>query len=191
MTNKSSVNYSYDSGYSTLFICLIAPLFLCTKKLKLILKLYLLPFFISSLDLIPDIIINHPLIFILMTISNIITLYIVYLSIFDKKISLRKNIIYFFNSLKECKFCPFKIKLLLINTVTHLKNWINIKFKQFKDNLFSILLILFIIIFIANVFRQPIFIYLDVNIFSNFYLYMYIMFSSILPTTYIVTILIK
>ena len=126
-----------------------------------------------------------------MTISNIITLYIVYLSIFDKNINLRENIIHFFNNLKKCKFCPFKIKLLLINTVIHLKERIYIKFKQFKDNWFSILLTLSIIIFVANVFRQPIFICLGEDIFNNFPLYMYVMFSSILPTTYIVTILIK
>jgi hypothetical protein len=126
-----------------------------------------------------------------MTISNIITLYIVYLSLFDKNINLRENIIHFFNNLKKCKFCPFKIKLLLINTVIHLKERIYIKFKQFKDNWFSILLTLSIIIFVANVFRQPIFICLGEDIFNNFPLYMYVMFSSILPTTYIVTILIK
>ena len=40
-------------------------------------------------------------------------------------------------------------------------------------------------------FRQPIFICLGEDIFNNFPLYMYVMFSSILPTTYIVTILIK
>jgi len=45
MTNKSSVNYYYDNGYSTLFTCLIAPLLLCGTKLKLILSLY---FFIRS-----------------------------------------------------------------------------------------------------------------------------------------------
>jgi hypothetical protein len=56
-----------------------------------------------------------------MTISNIITLYIVYLFFFDKNINIRENIIYLFNSLKECKFCPFKIKLLFKNIVIHLK----------------------------------------------------------------------
>src|SRR5437667_3837057 len=126
-----------------------------------------------------------------MTISNIITLYIVYLSFFDKNINLRENIIYLFNSLIECKFCPLKIKLLLIDTVTHLKEQIYIKFKQLKDNWFAILLTLIIIIFIANMFRQPIFVYLGEDIFNNFPLYMYVMFSSILPTMYIVTILIK
>src|SRR6266480_4449486 len=86
-------------------------------------SLHLLAYFLNFLlYLTPIIIINHPLIFICMTISNIITLYIVYLSIFDKNINLRENIIHFFN---------------------------------------------------------------------NFPLYMYVMFSSILPTTYIVTILIK
>src|SRR5437762_1889671 len=93
-----------------------------------------------------------------MTISNIILLYIVYLSIFDKNRNLRENIIYLFNSLKECKFCPFKIKLLLKNIVIYLKERIYLKFKQLKDNLLSILLTLIIIIVIANVFRQPIFI---------------------------------
>jgi len=155
-------------------------------------SLHLLAYFLNFLlYLTPIIIINHPLIFICMTISNIITLYIVYLSIFDKNINLRENIIHFFNNLKKCKFCPFKIKLLLINTVIHLKERIYIKFKQFKDNWFSILLTLSIIIFVANVFRQPIFICLGEDIFNNFPLYMYVMFSSILPTTYIVTILIK
>jgi len=155
-------------------------------------SLHLLAYFFNFLlYLTPIIIINHPLIFICMTISNIITLYIVYLSLFDKNINLRENIIHFFNNLKKCKFCPFKIKLLLINTVIHLKERIYIKFKQFKDNWFSILLTLSIIIFVANVFRQPIFICLGEDIFNNFPLYMYVMFSSILPTTYIVTILIK
>jgi len=155
-------------------------------------SLHLLAYFLNFLlYLTPIIIINHPLIFICMTISNIITLYIVYLSLFDKNINLRENIIHFFNNLKKCKFCPFKIKLLLINTVIHLKERIYIKFKQFKDNWFSILLTLSIIIFVANVFRQPIFICLGEDIFNNFPLYMYVMFSSILPTTYIVTILIK
>src|SRR6266480_756174 len=93
-------------------------------------SLHLLAYFLNFLlYLTPIIIINHPLIFICMTISNIIT--------------------------------------------------------------FSILLTLSIIIFVANVFRQPIFICLGEDIFNNFPLYMYVMFSSILPTTYIVTILIK
>ena len=69
-----------------------------------------------------------------MTISNIIILYIVYISIFDKNINLIENIIYLFNSLKECKFCPFKIKLLLKNIVIYLKERIYLKFKQLKDN---------------------------------------------------------
>jgi len=41
------------------------------------------------------------------------------------------------------------------------------------------------------VFRQPIFIILGKNIFNSFPLYMYVMFSSIFPTMYIVTILIN
>ncbi len=126
-----------------------------------------------------------------MTISNIVTLYIVYLSFSDKNTNLRENIIYLFNSLKECKFCPFKIKLLLKNIIIQFKKRIFLKLKQLKDNWFSILLTLIIIIFIANVFRQPIFIFLGKDIFNNFYLYIYVMFSSILPTIYIVTILIK
>ena len=98
-------------------------------------SLHFLAYFLNFLlYLTPIIIINHPLIFICMTISNIITLYIVYISIFDKNINLRENIIHFFNNLKKCKFCPFKIKLLLINTVIHLKERIYIKFKQLKDN---------------------------------------------------------
>ena len=126
-----------------------------------------------------------------MTIYNIILLYVIYLSSFDKNRNLRENIIYLFNSLKECKFCPFKIKLLLINIVIHLKERIYIKFKQLKDNLFPILLTLILIIFVANVFRQPIFISLGKYIFNNFPLYMYVMFSSIIPTMFIITILIK
>ncbi len=105
-----------------------------------------------------------------MTISNIVTLYIVYLSFSDKNTNLRENIIYLFNSLKECKFCPFKIKLLLKNIIIHFKKRIFIKLKQLKDNWFSILLTLIIIIFVANVFRQPIFIFLGEDIFNNFYL---------------------
>lgn len=175
----------------------ITPLILGSIKLNLIPAFFKILFYSSLhllaflLDLIPSIAVNHPVIFIYMTISNIITLSIVYLSIFDKNINLRENIIHFFNTLKECKFCPVKIKLFLKNIVIHLKERIYLKFKQLKDNLFSILLILIIIIFIANMFRQPIFVSLGEDIFNNFPLYMYVMFSSILPTTYIVTILIK
>jgi magnesium-transporting ATPase (P-type) len=126
-----------------------------------------------------------------MTISNIITLYIVYLSFLNKNTNLREKIIYLFNSLKECKFSFFKIKRLLKSIVIYLKEWTIYKLKFLKNNLFSILLTLIIIISVANVFRQPIFIFLGKDIFDNFYLYIYIMFSSILPTTYIITILSK
>jgi len=168
---------------SKFFLYIPALLFFCLH--------FLASFFKFLLDITPNIIVDHPIIFIIMTISNIILLYIVYLSIFDKNRNLRENIIYLFNSLKECKFCPFKIKLLLKNIVIYLKERIYLKFKQLKDNLLSILLTLIIIIVIANVFRQPIFICLGEDIFRNFPLYMYVMFSSILPTIYIVTILIK
>ena len=40
-------------------------------------------------------------------------------------------------------------------------------------------------------FRQPIFILLGKNIFNSFPLYMYVMFSSMFPIMYIVTILIN
>jgi hypothetical protein len=80
-----------------IYLKLIVPLLLCSIKLILILCLYFLPFL---LYLTPNIIVDHPVIFIYMTISNIITLYIVYLSFFDKNINLRENIIYLFNSLK-------------------------------------------------------------------------------------------
>jgi hypothetical protein len=160
-------------------------------KILFYLILYLLAFFKFLLNFTPNIILDNPVIFIIMTISNIITLYIACLSNSNKNINLRENIIHFFNSLKECKFCPVKIKLFLKNIVIHLKEQIYLKFKQLKDNWFSILLTLIIIIFIANMFRQPIFNCLGEDIFNNFPLYMYVMFSSILPTTYIVTILIK
>jgi magnesium-transporting ATPase (P-type) len=117
------------------------------------------------------------------------TLYIVYLSFLNKNANLREKILYLFNSLKECKFSFFKIKRLLKSIIIYLKERTIYKLKYLKDNLFSILLTLIIIIFVANVFRQPIFIFLGKDIFDNFYLYIYIMFSSILPTTYIITIL--
>ena len=87
------------------------PLVLCKIKfnlfyikfifyfIQLIICWYILPFFAFLLDITPDIIINNPIIFILMTISNIIYLYIAYPSIFDKNRNLIENILYFFNSL--------------------------------------------------------------------------------------------
>jgi magnesium-transporting ATPase (P-type) len=126
-----------------------------------------------------------------MTLSNLMTLYIVYLSFLNKNVDLREKIIYLFNSLKESKFSFLKIKLLLKFIVIFLKKWVLHKLKYIKDNLFSILLTLILIISVANVFRQPIFIFLGKDIFDNFYLYIYIMFSSILPTTYIIIILSK
>jgi hypothetical protein len=57
-----------------------------------------------------------------------------------------------------------------------------------KQNIFYIALTLIIIISVANIFRQPIFILLGKDIFSNFLFYLYVMFSSILPTTYIIMI---
>ena|SRR5437762_9616532 len=118
------------------------PLVLCKIKFNLfyiklifyltqsIACLYILPFFKFLLNITSDILLDNPIIFIYMTIYNIILLYVIYLSSFDKNRNLIENIIYLFNSLKECKFCPFKIKLLLINIVIHLKERIYIKFKQ-------------------------------------------------------------
>jgi hypothetical protein len=117
-----------------IYLKLILPLLLCSTKLKSILSLCFLPYFKILLYLTPNIIVAHPVIFIITTISNITILYIVFLNIFDKNINLRENIIHLFNNLKKCKFCPFKFKLLLINIVIHLKEWIYLKFKQLKDN---------------------------------------------------------
>ena len=126
-----------------------------------------------------------------MTVSNIMTLYIVYLSFKNKNANLREKILYLFSSLKECKFSLFKIKRLLKSIAMYLKELIYYKLKYLKDNLFFIFLTLIIIISVANIFRQPIFIFLGKDIFDNFILYIYVMFSSILPTTYIITILSK
>ena len=88
---------------------LITPLILGSIKLNLGFNLpvfFKILFYLSFhllaflLDITPIIIVNHPVIFIIMTISNIVTLYIACLSNFDKNINLRENIIYLFNSLK-------------------------------------------------------------------------------------------
>src|SRR6266480_1426049 len=100
----------------------------------IVICLYPLAFFLILLYLITSVIVDNPVTFIYMTISNIVTLYIVYLSFSDKNTNLRENIIYLFNSLKECKFCPFKIKLLLKNIIIQFKKRIFLKLKQLKDN---------------------------------------------------------
>ena len=129
--NQSSVHCCYNNGYSTLFTCLIAPLILCSIKINW--GLYPLAFYKVLLYLIPSVIVNNPVTFTYMTISNIITLYIVYLSFWNKNTDLRKKIIYLFNELKECKFAFFKIKLLLKSIVICLKEWIFHKFNTFHQ----------------------------------------------------------
>jgi hypothetical protein len=87
-----------NNNYSTLFTCLVAPIFLCVMHINW--SLYPLAFFKVIWCIVPDIITNNLIIFIYMTISNIITIYIACLSI-SINTNLKENIIYFFNNLKK------------------------------------------------------------------------------------------
>jgi len=179
-SNKYLINDNNNNNYSTLFICLIAPIFLCIMKIKW--NLYPLAFFKVIWCLVPDIIVDNLIIFIYITLSNIITIYIAYLSISTNS-NLIKNII--------CLFKKENLLTIILYIVIYLKEKIYNIFKHLKDNIFYIVLTLIIIIFVTNIFRQPIFILLGKDIFSSFLFYLYVMFSSILPTTYIITILDK
>ena len=75
-----------NNGYSTLFTCIVAPILLCIMHINW--NLYPLALFRIILCLIPDIIVDNPLIFIYMTISNIIYIYIA-CSSFSVNISLK------------------------------------------------------------------------------------------------------
>ena len=180
------VDLNNNNSYSTLFICLVAPIFLCVMKINW--SLYPLAFFKVIWCFVPDIIADNLIIFIYMTISNIITLYIAYLSI-STNTNWRENIIYYFNNLKKANL--LKVKLWFKYIVICLKERIYYIFEHLKNNIFFLFFTLIIIIFIANIFRQPIFIFLGKDIFSSFLFYIYVMFSSILPTAYIITILEK
>lgn len=174
--NKSSIN-NYNNSYSTLFTCIVAPILLCIININW--GLYPLAFFKVIWYIIPNIIVDNLILFIYMTISNITTIYIACLSL-----SISTSLKNLFKNLgKKSSF-----KLWLKSIAFCLKEKIDYILKHLKHNIFYIVLTLIAIIFVANIFRQPIFILLGKDIFSSFLLYLYVISSSILPTIYIITI---
>ena len=196
ITNYSSETNKSDN--SPLYYYLLGPLIISILAIKSNTSFY--PFFKTGkflmkltgntiLYYIPNIVFNHPYIFIYITFNVILLLCIVTYNYYNQDSKVWSK---FFSILINNKLSINYKFLYFINIIKF--NYINkvvLMYRNFVNNSLSFFFIMLLIMILVNIFRQPFIIILGQDILSDVFLYYFMAISTLLPVNFAINILKK